>query len=130
MSTTAFAAALSLVVMAAISLTASAESTASTAEEATDATTREDAFRYGGDPERGAEMAKLCTSCHGYQGRSVTSRYPSIAGMDETRFVEGMRELRAGDRGHRMASMTRGLTDQDIADLAAYYSRLEAPDGP
>ncbi|MCC5881031.1 MAG: cytochrome c [Halomonas sp.] len=78
-----------------------------------------------GDPERGAEMAKLCTSCHGHQGRSVTSRYPSIAGMDEAHFIEGMQALRAGERGHLMASMTRGLSDQDIADLAAYYAQLE-----
>ncbi|MCE8036080.1 MULTISPECIES: c-type cytochrome [unclassified Halomonas] len=77
-----------------------------------------------GDAQRGADMAKLCTSCHGYQGRSVTSRYPSIAGMDEARFIAGMQSLRAGERGHLMASMTRGLSDQDIADLAAYYSRL------
>ncbi|MBZ0330942.1 c-type cytochrome [Halomonas sp. ANAO-440] len=78
-----------------------------------------------GDPERGAEMAKLCTSCHGHQGRSVTSRYPSIAGMEEGRFIDGMKALRAGDKGHLMANMTRGLNDQDIADLAAHYAQLE-----
>lgn len=78
-----------------------------------------------GDAQRGADMAKLCTSCHGHQGRSVTSRYPSIAGMGEARFIAGMQALRAGERGHLMASMTRGLSDQDIADLAAYYSQFE-----
>lgn len=78
-----------------------------------------------GNAERGAEMAKLCTSCHGHQGRSVTSRYPSIAGMDEDRFIAGMQSLRAGERGHLLASMTRGLSNQDIADLAAYYTQLE-----
>lgn len=98
-------------------------------EESTDVNaaqaTRSDDFRYGGDPDKGAEMGKMCISCHGHQGRSVTSRYPSLAGMDETRIVEGMKALRAGEKGHLMASMTRGLSDEDIADLAAYYSSLD-----
>ena len=104
-----------------IGATASAEP----AFEAADTPTQKGAFLHDGDPERGAEMAKLCTSCHGYQGRSVTSRYPSIAGMDEARFIEGMKALRAGEKGHLMASMTRGLSDKDFADLAAYYASLE-----
>lgn len=79
-----------------------------------------------GNPERAADLAKMCTSCHGQQGRSVTSRYPSIAGMDEAQFIEGMQALRAGERGHLMASMTRKLSDQDFADLAAYYAQFES----
>jgi cytochrome c553 len=115
-------AALALSAMA-ISTTASTE-TATTAPDSAEAPS-EATFRYGGDPERGATMAPLCTSCHGYQGRSVTSRYPSIAGLDETRIVERLEAFQAGEGGHLMASMLRGLSDQDIADLAAYYSQLE-----
>ncbi|MBA2781052.1 c-type cytochrome [Billgrantia kenyensis] len=81
-----------------------------------------------GNPERAADLARMCTSCHGYQGRSVTSRYPSIAGMDEAQFIEGMQALQAGERGHLMASMTRNLSEQDIADLAAFYAQFDNPE--
>ncbi|WP_181872816.1 c-type cytochrome [Billgrantia montanilacus] len=104
---------------------ATAATAAETASDAVDTAPQESTFLHGGDPARGAEMAKLCISCHGHQGRSVTSRYPSLAGMDETRIVEGMKSLRAGEKGHMMANMTRGLSDQDIADLAAYFSSLD-----
>lgn len=101
--------------------TASAE----TSYEAADTPPQESAFLHGGDPDKGAEKGKMCISCHGHQGRSVTSRYPSLAGMDESRIVEGMKALRSGEKGHLLASMTRSLSDQDIADLAAYYSSLD-----
>ena len=114
-----------LIVSLALSIVG-ATASAETASGAADTPPQENAILHGGDPERGASMAKLCTSCHGYQGRSVTSRYPSLAGMDEKRIVEGMKALRAGEKGHLLASMTRSLSDQDIADLAAYYSSLDA----
>jgi cytochrome c553 len=78
-----------------------------------------------GDPERGAELAPLCTSCHGPDGRSNLSRYPSIAGLEPERFRERMVALQAGERGHLLRRMTRDLSEQDIADLAAHFATLE-----
>lgn len=92
--------------------------------EATGSNTAASPAALRGDPQQGEAMAKLCTSCHGHQGRSVTSRYPSIAGLDEAHIVERLKAFQAGESGHLMASMTRGLSDQDIAHLAAYYAGL------
>lgn len=78
-----------------------------------------------GDPERGAELAPLCTSCHGREGRSNITRYPSIAGMEPSLFRERMAGLKAGEGGHLLKSMTRGLSEQDIADLAAHFADPE-----
>lgn len=78
-----------------------------------------------GDPGRGAELAPLCTSCHGREGRSNITRYPSIAGMEPLLFRERMIALQAGEGGHLLQSMTRGLSEQDIADLAAYFADPE-----
>ncbi|SDI95112.1 hypothetical protein SAMN04487954_102172 [Billgrantia gudaonensis] len=78
-----------------------------------------------GDAGRGATMAHLCENCHGPDGHSLTSRYPAIAGLPESRIIERLTAFRAGESSHLMESMTRGLSDQDIADLAAHFSRLE-----
>ncbi|WP_253447014.1 c-type cytochrome [Halomonas sp. Y3] len=78
-----------------------------------------------GDPDRGAELASLCTGCHGHDGRSNISRYPSIAGLDPEVFTAGMQALQAGERGHLLKRMTRSLSEQEIADLAAYFTTLE-----
>ncbi|WP_346300706.1 c-type cytochrome [Halomonas sp. BM-2019] len=78
-----------------------------------------------GDARRGAELAPLCTSCHGRDGRSQLSRYPSIAGLEPERFRERMAALQAGEGGHLLMRMTRNLSEQDIADLAAHFATLE-----
>lgn len=78
-----------------------------------------------GDPERGAELAPRCTSCHGPDGRSNITRYPSIAGLDPEVFTARMQALKAGERGHLLKQMTRSLGEQEIADLAAHFATLE-----
>jgi len=78
-----------------------------------------------GDPGRGAELASLCTGCHGQDGRSNISRYPSIAGLAPEVFTARMQALKAGERGHLLKRMTRDLGEQEIADLAAHFATLE-----
>ncbi|WP_302139874.1 c-type cytochrome [Halomonas alkalicola] len=78
-----------------------------------------------GAASRGAELAALCTSCHGRDGRSNISRFPSIAGLEPEVFTARMQALKAGERGHLLKRMTRDLSDQDIADLAAHFATLE-----
>jgi cytochrome c553 len=91
----------------------------------------------GGDPalvrrgreiaERGVKAASVpaCLGCHGRQDRSPL--YPSIAGQPE-RYIEAQLGLfRAGKRGgtrfgHLMVNAAKGLTDDDIHALAAYFS--------
>src|SRR5690606_3615033 len=76
-----------------------------------------------GDIEAGRTKAATCASCHGADGNSVTSEWPSLAGQHATYIA---RQLEAYQRGERtdvvMRPFAQGLSEQDIADLAAYYS--------
>lgn len=73
----------------------------------------------------GPAVARLCERCHGPGGRSRTSRHPSLAGLAEDHLVARLHDFRNGQGPHLMASQARGLSDEQIAALAAYFSRLE-----
>lgn len=72
-----------------------------------------------------ATIARTCDNCHGTGGVSVGLSMPSIAGLSETYLRNIMMEWKTGARAS--ASMTRlvkGLTDAEIAGLAAHYAKL------
>ncbi len=72
-----------------------------------------------------AGLANTCNNCHGTGGVSVGESMPSIAGLPQDYLKNIMMEWKTGKRPS--ASMTRlisGLTDEEIAALAAHYSRL------
>jgi cytochrome c553 len=79
-----------------------------------------------GDAERGrGKAAEACAACHGADGNATMENIPSLAGQPETfttlqliLFREGIRDVPA------MQEVSRTLTDDDIADLAAHYARL------
>jgi len=87
------------------------------------------------DAQRGSTKVQMCIGCHGivgYQGDfPQVYKVPKIAGQDAKYIAAALTEYRAGDRLHpTMRSIAASLTDQDIADVAAYYSALGKPDGP
>ena len=70
-------------------------------------------------------LAMTCNNCHGTGGVSVGLSMPSIAGLSETYLKNILMEWKSGARAS--ANMTRlisGYTDEEIAGLAAYYSKL------
>jgi cytochrome c553 len=72
-----------------------------------------------GDAAAGAEKAKGCASCHGLDGKG---RIP-LAGKRADYLEEQLRAFKSGVRKERMMNMMAGnLSDQDIADLAAYFA--------
>ncbi len=76
----------------------------------------------GGDKAAGAQKAASCSSCHGANGEGVGDN-PKIAGMDKAAFVKAMGDYKSGARKHMMMEMfAKKLSDQDNADLAAYYA--------
>ena len=80
----------------------------------------------GGDPESGKTKAQTCVSCHGETGMSVTPLYPNLAGQYEDYLVQALTDYRDGDRDNAiMKGFATALTDQDIDDLAAYFSSQE-----
>jgi cytochrome c553 len=78
----------------------------------------------GGDAAAGEEKAASCGMCHGAAGEG-TSMGPKLAGTDEAAFVEAMEAYKSGARENAMMQGTAAsLSEQDFADLAAYYAGL------
>ena len=80
----------------------------------------------GGDPAAGREKAKVCRTCHGMDGIGKLLHVPNIGGESDSYLTKQLKAFRKGDRrDEQMAIIVRDLSDQDIADLAAYYSSIE-----
>jgi cytochrome c553 len=81
------------------------------------------------DAAAGASKAATCTACHGLNGNSVNPEWPVIAGQNATYVREQVLYIKTGKRPNPlMLPMVQNLTEQDIADLAAYYS-TQTPTG-
>ena len=79
----------------------------------------------GGDAAAGKSKAALCAACHGPVGISVNPLWPSLAGQQEAYLAKQIKEFRDGVRVEpTMQPFVQNLTDQDVADLAAYYASL------
>lgn len=79
-----------------------------------------------GNPARGQELAaNVCASCHGLDGNLVLADdYPRLGGQHADYLEFALKAYRAGDRENAvMAPFARDLSDQDIRDLAAWFSR-------
>jgi len=84
------------------------------------------AAQAGGDPVRGQELSANCSDCHGADGKGIDDA-PAIAGMDEMQHFEALKAYKSGERtddGEVMLMFTEELSEQDMADLAAYYATL------
>lgn len=77
-----------------------------------------------GNANAGAEKAVTCQACHGLGGgQSVTPDIPLLAGQHEDYLAHTLRAYRSGARQQAvMATFAQQLSDQDIDDLAAYFS--------
>jgi cytochrome c553 len=82
-----------------------------------------------GNPAAGKAKAAICSSCHGANGRAVIAIYPNLAGQNREYLEVALRAYRDGQRGGGQAALmimnATGLSDEDIADLASYYARME-----
>lgn len=73
---------------------------------------------------RGATLALSCTMCHGSQGMS-RSDAPNLAGQYPEVISKQLLDYKNGDRANPiMVALAKGLTEENIADLAAYYASL------
>jgi cytochrome c553 len=79
-----------------------------------------------GDRTAGRKKATQCQACHGLDGLSKIPEGPNLAGQDENYLVKALRDYKTGARKNDMMSIVApGLSDQDMADLAAYYAGIE-----
>ena len=77
-----------------------------------------------GDPEAGKAKSAVCAGCHGVDGVSPSPAFPNIAGQYADYLEHVLKEYRSGVRPNPvMAGMSASLSDDDIADLAAYFSQ-------
>jgi cytochrome c553 len=79
-----------------------------------------------GDAAAGKAKSANCTGCHGMNGKSNNPNYPNLAGQKENYLVKAIKDYRDGKRKDAMmGSMVTGLSDADIADLAAFYASVK-----
>lgn len=79
----------------------------------------------GGDAAAGKEKSLACAGCHGPDGNSFAPNFPKLAGQHEKYLVKQLKEFKAGvrkDSTGMMLGMVAGLSDQDMSDIAAYFS--------
>ena len=79
-----------------------------------------------GDPSRGQELSVDCADCHGADGKGDEDN-PPLAGLDAAEHFEMLKAFKSGelvDEDEVMLMFTEELSEQDMADLAAYYATL------
>ena len=78
-----------------------------------------------GDAAAGQQKAAVCVACHGADGIAVIAEYPNLAGQKVKYLQLAIKAYRDGERRHAvMSPMAAGLSEQDIADIAAFYASL------
>lgn len=81
----------------------------------------------GGDIAKGkAKATTVCAACHGADGRGKTPMYPNLHGQKEAYLVKQLKAFKDGSRKDPiMNGMAKPLSDDDINNVAAYFSSLK-----
>jgi cytochrome c553 len=76
-----------------------------------------------GSVEAGQAKSATCMACHGMDGNSANPEWPSLAGQHSSYILKQLKHFKAGERQNPLMSpMAMILADQDMEDLAAYFS--------
>ncbi|WLG95863.1 cytochrome c4 [Pseudomonas sp. Z1-14] len=76
-----------------------------------------------GDAAAGQAKAAVCGACHGPDGNSMAPNFPKLAGQGERYLVKQLKEIKDGKRVVlEMTGLLNNLSDQDLADIAAYFA--------
>jgi cytochrome c553 len=76
-----------------------------------------------GDAAAGQARAITCAACHGADGNSLNPEWPSLAGQHESYIIKQLQAFKSGARQNvLMSGQAMALSDQDMADLAAYFA--------
>jgi len=78
-----------------------------------------------GDAAAGESKSAICASCHGAKGISTIAANPNIAGQVPGYIAAQLKAFKSGERSNAiMAGQAAPLSDEDMADLDAYYSSM------
>jgi cytochrome c553 len=87
--------------------------------------------RAAGNVTTGRQKALQCQTCHGLDGLSKLPEAPNLGGQPEPYLVKSLNDFRRGVRKNDMMSLVvQQLSDQDVADLAAFYAAIELTTKP
>ena len=76
-----------------------------------------------GDADAGTDKAATCAACHGADGNSAAPTCPKLAGQGERYLLKQMQDIRDGARPvPTMVGQVDNMSDQDLADIAAFYA--------
>lgn len=76
-----------------------------------------------GDAAAGQGKTAICGACHGADGNSAVGNFPKLAGQNESYLLKQLQDIKAGNRTVvEMTGLLTNLNDQDLADIAAYFS--------
>lgn len=82
-----------------------------------------------GDAQAARDKISMCIGCHGIKGYKASFpevyHVPMIAGQNAEYIVTALKDYASGARSFpSMEAIAQSLSDQDMADLAAYYSAI------
>ncbi|MBD9464686.1 c-type cytochrome [Pseudomonas sp. Pdm06] len=76
-----------------------------------------------GDAAAGQAKAAVCGACHGPDGNSMAPNFPKLAGQGERYLNKQLHDIKSGKRTVlEMTGLLTNLSDQDLADIAAYFA--------
>lgn len=77
-----------------------------------------------GDAAAGEGKIAVCAACHGNDGNSPMPTFPKLAGLGEKYLTKQLKDVKSGDRPIiEMTGLLDNMSDQDLADIAAFYSQ-------
>lgn len=77
-----------------------------------------------GNAEAGKAKSTACAACHGVDGVSAAPTFPTLAGQYSDYLYHALKDYKSGKRKNAiMSGQVQNLSDADMADLAAYYSK-------
>lgn len=84
------------------------------------------AAQAAGDIAAGKEKSRACVGCHGANGQGVKPN-PALAGKAEHEIVQALTDYKSGKRANPiMKGFASSLSEQDMANLGAYFASLKA----
>ncbi len=78
------------------------------------------------DAAAGKAKSASCAGCHGANGISAIPTYPNLAGQNAAYTLKQLKDFKSGTRKDAtMGAMVAALSDEDMANIAAYYASLK-----
>jgi cytochrome c553 len=76
-----------------------------------------------GDAAAGQSKVAMCSGCHGADGNSAMANFPKLAGQGEKYLTKQLKDIKSGNRNIvEMTGLLDEYSDQDLADISAYYA--------